>query len=197
MPKETIAVDIDEVLFPFVPNFVDYHNRLNGTSITADDFRTYRFEDDLGVSLEESIEHVYSFNAADHSQIAPLEGTAEAITRLSERFNLNLVTARHPQFETNTLGWIDRHFPETFDSVTFIGYAAIMETPRTKAEICHEIGAIALIDDSPGHVNQCVEEGIQGILFGEYPWNRDCSLANGVVRCGSWTDVEEYFGARS
>ncbi len=78
-------------------------------------------------------------------------------------------------------------------SVSYIGYAAVMSNPRKKVEVCKDIEAIALIDDSIGHITECVEAGMQGILFGDYPWNQTEELSSGIVRCSNWPEVLEYF----
>ncbi len=37
MPKPVLAIDIDEVLFPFTEKFLKRHNQRNGTNLTLDD----------------------------------------------------------------------------------------------------------------------------------------------------------------
>lgn len=71
-----------------------------------------------------------------------------------------------------------------------------MEKPKTKAEICHALGASTLIDDSLVHVSQCVDAGIDGILFGDYPWNQSAQLPDGIKRCVDWSAVLEHFDGR-
>ena len=79
-----------------------------------------------------------------------------------------------------------------FVSTTFIGFPEVMEKPLTKAEVCKEIGAVALIDDSLKHLLQCSEVGIEGILFGDYPWNQTDSLPENITRCTNWLEVLEH-----
>jgi 5'(3')-deoxyribonucleotidase len=193
MSREVIAVDVDEVLFPFVPEFIEYDNQRFGSGIRIEDFKTYQFENVLNIAIEEAVERVYDFNASNHEHISPLERAREAISELNEEFELTVVTARHPKFESNTLEWLDTHLQGFFSDVVHIGYAPVMEKPLKKVDVCKDLGAIALIDDSVGHVSECAEQGIQGVLFGCYPWNQAESLPPGVVRCLHWPDVVEYF----
>ncbi|MGH7234327.1 MAG: hypothetical protein ACREF7_02680, partial [Candidatus Saccharimonadales bacterium] len=72
-------------------------------------------------------------------------------------------------------------------------YAPMMEAPKSKAEVCQELGAIALIDDSLGHTKECAEVGIEGILFGDYYWNQVDVLPPGVTRCVDWQAVNQHF----
>ncbi len=196
MNRERIAIDVDEVLFPFVANFCDFHNDKYQTSLHPDQFHSYEFQHVLDATFEETVERVYEFNEADHRHISPIEEVETAIDLLSQDYDLDIVTARHPKFEATTKNWILQHFGEKFSEIVHIGYFAVMEKPRLKVDVCRDLGAIALVDDSIGHVAQCAERGIDGILFGNYSWNRAQTLPDGVVRCASWSEVVAYFNER-
>lgn len=192
-----IAVDVDEVLFPFIRGFVAHDNALHGGTLHEDDFATYKFEDVIDIPFDEAVERIYDFNGASHDHIEPLETIDRAIDRLSESYELAIVTARHPQFADNTVNWLQRHFGDSFKTVVHVGFAALMEKPRKKVEVCQELGAIALIDDSLEHVSECSEQGIEGILFGNYRWNQTQNLPNGVTRCKNWAEILDYFDGRA
>ena len=53
------------------------------------------------------------------------------------------------------------------------------------------IGASYLIDDSFGHCELAAEVGIKAILFGNYGWNRQQTLIDGIVRCKDWDAVSK------
>ncbi|HMH30906.1 MAG TPA: hypothetical protein VK534_00330 [Methylomirabilota bacterium] len=197
MARETIAVDIDEVLFPFAVNFTEFHNREYGTRTALKDIKTYHFQHDFGITMEEAVSRVYEFSGLSHDHIEPLEASQEAILDLSEDYDLALVTARSPRFEASTKKWISRHYGDIFAGATFIDYSPAMEKPLKKIDICREIGAVALIDDSLGHVSECAEVGIAGVLHGNYPWNQANELPELVTRCEKWPAVLEYFNGRN
>lgn len=194
MGKEVLAMDVDEVLFPLLEHFLMSHNVQQNTQFSFDDFKTYHFEDVLGLSVPETVDRVYAFSAADHSHIDPILSTQEGITRLKNRFDIEIVTARHEQFRPNTSKWLHDKIGQFFGDIHMIGYAPILEKPLTKAEICLLIGAVALVDDNPTHVFEMPEVGKEGILFGNYPWNRDVILPKGVTRCEDMIEVAEHFG---
>ncbi len=193
-----IATDIDEVLFPFVREFAVWHNQEYGTSIADGDFVTYEFEHVLGVTIPETIHRVHTFLRIEHGHlgVSPLEEAENAISLLGENFDLAAVTARHPEFETPTMNYLMRYFRGVITNLTLVGHPETMDIMRTKAEVCAELAAIALIDDSVKHVSDCAREGIQGILFGSYPWNQTDGLPAGVVRYENWDSVLEHFGVR-
>lgn len=193
MTKELLACDVDEVFFPLLGHFLEDYNATHGTNITPDQFKTYHFDGPLGLTVPQTVEKIYSFLRSDHSQIELLEGVEDAIERLEKRFDMHVVTARHPDFETATWQWLQQRLPDKFKGIKLIGYAPIIEKPTTKAHVCKGLGAVALIDDSIDHVLPCAEEGIEGILFGDYPWNQADILPAGVSRCPTWQDVPEHF----
>jgi 5'(3')-deoxyribonucleotidase len=194
MSKEIIAVDIDEVLFPFIDEFIKDHDARFGTSLDKNHFDTYEFSAPLGLDVPTTIERVYAFQKRIDSKISePFEESKEAVAKLSKHYELAVVTARHPQFEDMTIEWLREHYKSSFVSITHIGFAPIMEKPITKAAVCLELGAIALIDDSIDHILQCSKSDIEGVLFGNYPWNQTNALPPNVTRCTSWLEVLEHF----
>lgn len=57
-----------------------------------------------------------------------------------------------------------------------------------------QVSAVALIDDSLGHVSECAGIGMQGVLFGDYSWNSHSEqLPDRVTRCADWNEVAEFF----
>lgn len=195
MSKEVIAVDVDEVLFPFVANFLEHDKAIHGGDTEPKHFTTYEFKDVLGIELDEAVARCYDFCATDHSHIEPIDQAKDAIIRLSQDYELAIVTARHPQFEANTARWLDQYLDGFFSSTVHIGHALVVENPKKKIDICSDLGAIALIDDSLSHVTECAEAGVEGILFGDYPWNQADVLPEGVTRCLDWRAVLEHFDA--
>lgn len=196
MSKEVLATDVDEVLFPFLQEFSGWHNQEYGTNLEIADFKTYEFSDTLGVSVPETVHRVHTFLGVEHSFLGvnPLEESQEAIARLGERFKITAITARHPQFRDSSLGYLLEHFGGKIADITLVGTSATVDVLRSKAEVCRELGAVALIDDSITHVAGCVEVGIGGVLFGDYPWNQANELPEAVVRQKNWAGVLEYFG---
>jgi uncharacterized HAD superfamily protein len=193
MAKELIAVDVDEVLFPFIDVFLEDYNLKYSLNLTKDQFHTYEFSGPLGLSVPETVDRIYSFQKTlGSSSVEPIETAREAIAQLASKFSLAVITARHSQFETLTTNWINEHFPNYFANISLVGFADIMEHPKTKAEVCIEFGASTLIDDSLYHLRQCAAVGIKGILFGDYPWNQTDELPEGIVRCSNWTNVLEH-----
>jgi len=143
------------------------------------------------------MERIFAFHDMDDLHIEPLSEAQEALGKLSIDFDLQIITARDPRFELSTKAWVKKNFEGVFSDVFLIGHPAAMEKPQTKAVLCREIGAFAMIDDSVKHVSSCAEVGVEGVLFGDYPWNQVEPMPAGVTRCIDWSAVREYFDVRT
>lgn len=189
-----MALDVDEVIFPFVDEFSGWHNQVYQTTLHREDFHTYEFEEVLGISVPDVVSRLHQFLGQDngHENITPIEQASDAIHKLGSTYSLVAVTARYPSFGKITRDYLQFHFGDVIEDTILIGHAANMDVLRTKAEVCLELGAIALVDDSIEHVSKCVDSGVGGVLFGYYPWNRGKILNPKIVRCDNWQAVLDY-----
>jgi len=194
MEKQKVGVDVDEVLFPFLDEFIKHQKEIYEIDLKPEQFLTYDFHDPLGLTIDESVDRIYSFlRTLAKTEIQPLEESRSAVQKMTNKYELDIITSRHSQFEVITVDWLEENYPSYFKDVFMIGYAPIMEKPRTKAEICLEIGAKALIDDSLPNSVDVARVGLDGVLFGSYPWNQALELPKGVTRCLNWSMVLEHF----
>ncbi len=185
-----IAIDVDEVLADQLSGLIAFHNAEYGTTLQRGDFATYRFWETWGGTREEAIEKTRAFHqssAAAH--IAPVVGAQDAVQKLSRQHELIVVTARWNDIAAETQQWIAEYFPQAFSQFHFANHYALDGSPeRTKLEICQEIGADLLIDDSLSNVTDMAYAGKRGILL-DYPWNQSDELPQGVLRARSWSEV--------
>ena len=198
MSKPTIAVDIDEVLFPHAPTLLDYHNSEHGTSFTIDQMTMYRLQQLTEDSEEVTFEKIKAYLDTHHySQGKPVKGAIDAIKQLRMRFRLVLITARNPFYRGYTEKFIERHFAGLFDDLRYTHTLDDPDTRIPKSTLCRELEGVALIDDHLHNAIDCAEAGIQAILFGDYPWNQADELPEGVVRVKDWQGVLEYFDGQA
>lgn len=192
MTKQTIAIDIDDVIAAHVEAFVLYSNSNFGTSLSPEDYREH-WSELWRVGHDEVERRALKFHAEssvayyDHFQEAPA-----ALSELSRHFNLVVVTARRKIDVEATHEWLKRHFPGVFSDIHFVPIWEPDNT-TTKADICHQINAEYLIDDLPRHCNVAARGGIKALLFGNYSWNRSESIEPGVERVHTWQKVLEFF----
>lgn len=192
MNKPVIAVDIDDVLFPFVDGIAAYHNNLKGTNLTVDDFFSYNFVEVWGGEVDETERIVESFLGMDQLHLQPVHGAKEALARLSQDFEVVLVTARNQLFESATSAWLQHHLPELFSQVIFAGNHHDGRPYRPKGVICEELGARLLIDDHPRNLLSVAEHGIDGVLFGTKAWSVRPETPARITPCKDWDAVVSY-----
>lgn len=141
------------------------------------------------------------------SQAKPLPGAREGVEALRALgYRLIIVTARNKDMHADSWAWVERWFPGCFDSMICTGQfvnagkpaqngigAMTSTTMRhefttklSKAEVCVDIGAKLLIDDSMENALACADyiplDGVAKpppvLLFGAYEWNRRLSLTS-------------------
>jgi uncharacterized HAD superfamily protein len=205
MQRPIIAVDIDDVLSANAEGFINFSNETWGHNLTKDDY-VEDWRQIWKIPLDEAMRRSDQFHASGVvSRYAHIEEAIPVLQRLKRRYELIVVTSRQRNLKEQTVAWLDRYFPDIFQSIHYAGIWDDAEehnvqerVKHTKARICRELGADYLIDDQIKHCVEAAKAGIRSILFGDYSWNKDLAeLPGGVVRAKTWKDVEEYFDAQS
>ena len=195
--KPVIAVDIDDVVFPFVDGIAEYFNSIKGTTLSAKDFLSYHFTEVWGGTDKETNEVVANFLLMDHLAVAPIAGAKEALNTLKNYFEIYFVTARNGMFEAQTRKWLETHVPEVFQNVHFAGNPYDGISWEEKGSVCKRIGAEFLIDDNVSNLLSAQAFGVGSILYGNAPWVRaDERVNDGMVRCADWEQVTKYLTGR-
>ncbi|XP_051150701.1 uncharacterized protein LOC127265071 isoform X2 [Andrographis paniculata] len=172
--KIMVAVDVDEVL----GNFVSALNQ----------FIAARYS--LKCSVSEY--HVYEFFKIWNCSRD--EGAQMALQRLSEIYNLCIVTSRQNAIKDHTIEWIEKHYPGLFQEIHFGNHFALDGQSRRKSDMCKSLGAKILIDDNPRYATECAEAGIKVLLFdyeNSYPWCKVDTKHPLVTKVYNWEEVED------
>lgn len=189
-PKPVLAIDIDEVLVPFMQSFFQFHNAKYGTKLKlTPDMDYHGVHREIGDTIEQFQRKIDSFvETESYRNGRPLAGAAQVIRRLKSRYELVVITARPESVRERTEQWVRVHFAETFAHVHF---AELDQDNRLgKMGALRRTGASVLIDDNLSHLEEAAGEGIRGVLFGDYPWNQAVELPAGVMRVKDWREVE-------
>lgn len=192
--KRALAVDLDDLLYPFMQVLVPFHNERYGTALGIEDYPTFNFYDVWGSTRSDAAQRIdQCFAELDEidAHPGPLAGADIALPKLADFYDLYIVTARHDEFRQRTTKWLDRHFPGLFTGVYLCNSYVEDDrsTKRTKLSVIKEIDAVGLIDDSLTNVTSVAASGRLGVLFGDYAWNRTEELPPGVARAETWDDV--------
>ena len=198
MSRTKIAVDVDDVLADFATGFVAFSNQMWGTSLTPDDYIEH-WAEMWGVSTAEALQRreVY-FGSGAYCELPHDEQALGVLSRLSQDFDLCILTSRMTSLRDGTYEWIHKHYPGIFRDET-IHFAGIWEkvdhttAHKTKGDMVATLGADYLIDDQLKHCHAVAESGKTALLFGDYKWNRTAELAPNINRVADWRAVEEFF----
>jgi len=163
-----IAIDIDEVLVPFLRPMAKYHNK----SISKTRY-SYVYRDIFDITEEESQKMVQEFYKSQaFVQLTPMRGAQRAMYKLRRSADkLYIVTGRQDTVREETEDWIDTFFPSIFDDVIITNSYTPYEVK--KSDICRALNIGLIIDDNKGICDQCIEAGTDAFNFiGEevYPW---------------------------
>ena len=194
MKRPIIAIDIDEVLLPHFEGLIAWYNHKYGTDLTLahnhpSDPRPWGTD-----SISEAIVRVQGyFQTESFRNEAPFEEAVEAMRRLSDDYELIVITARDVIIEQATRNWLAKNFDQVFREAHFTAHYSLTGMNRSKVDVAKEAGATYFIDDSLTTVLEVANAGIESILFGNYPWNQSKELPANVTRCRDWLAVQEYF----
>ena len=192
MQRATIAIDCDDVLADHAEDVVAWTNQRFGTNLTISDY-TDHWSKLWQVDQTKTEELAKEYHAEGrHGVFTHKPDSLEILRELKKEYNLVIVTARRKEIVKTSLEWIEEKYPGIFNDVRFV---PIWEPNNlvTKADICREIGATFLIDDLPRHCNIAAESGITSLVFGDYTWNRNETIVQGVHRVKDWQAVKDFF----
>ncbi len=187
--RPVLAIDFDDTLVFHAENVVKHYNETHNGHITlADTYVAEKFGNPRHGWNHNRAEALEWIKVYLHTESAlttpPVKDALAVLERLKERYKLHVVSGRDPSWDTATQPWLDQFMPGIFTDVHYAG-------DTRKSVVCHQIGATAIVDDSPVYLADCVAAGIHGIVFGDYPWNNDERLPAGVTRASNWLAVEE------
>eukprot|EP00924_Labyrinthula_sp_SR-Ha-C_P015432 maker-scaffold_84-snap-gene-0.45-mRNA-1 protein AED:0.00 eAED:0.00 QI:142/1/1/1/1/1/3/1269/219 len=204
--KPVFAVDIDEVLVDFMTSMAEYHNKIYGTNYKKEDFFSYEFNLVWGGSIKETVDKVHDFYETEEFKngLKPIEGAREVLEKYKDTFDFQCVTSRPDYVADVTKNLISKLYPDIFSSFHF-GSHYTKDSPdpdaehhskKSKPDMCKEIDAVGLIDDSYKYATHCVDQmpsQFTILLFGNYAWNQapqGKTVSKRIKRLLNWAQVD-------
>jgi 5'(3')-deoxyribonucleotidase len=202
--KPIIIVDIDDVISDYASSVVRFARRKYDKNFTHDKM-SENWGEMFNITPREWLKSYEQFLIEERFYKDPpiIDGAFGTLDKLKPEFSLVVLTSRPMFMRDDTLKWLGDNFPGIFNETLFAniydkynddGSNLSTLTKHTKAEMCQEIGAAYLIDDQPKHCNGAAKIGVKSLLFGDYSWNRNVEIVDGVVRVADWSKVADYFG---
>jgi hypothetical protein len=114
-----------------------------------------------------------------------------------------MMTARPEVLRAQTELYHDLHLEGLFQEIIMVGNPYDNEIWRHKADVCLELGIVAITDDSLSTLIRAHECGIHSIRYGNYGWNRhrdelgeEIPLPEGMDHADDMLAVEAILEAR-
>ncbi len=194
MKKELkIAIDIDDVLFPFVPELIKFHNKKYGTFLTMKNFISYDFWNVWGGNKEQAIRKVKEFfREYSINKVKPIKNSYKVINNLNKKNKLYIITSRQNEFEDVTHQWIDKFFPKIFEKIYLCNHYNLKGRKMSKSGICQKENINLIIDDNLKYIVESRKIGVKTLLFGNYPWNQNTGKIDDITRVNNWKEVLRY-----
>jgi 5'(3')-deoxyribonucleotidase len=182
MRAARIAIDIDEVLAPFLPTM----KRWKPPQVYVPPKHRYVYREIYNISERESTKMVRDFyESEDFAKMKPIKNAIDAMTELKKSSKLYIVTGRQEVVRDKTQKWIQENFPGIFSDVIMTNSFTRNEVP--KSDVCKMLNIGLMVDDSMAVCRDCMDEEIAAANFiGDptYPWCEETAIS---VR--SWRDV--------
>jgi 5'(3')-deoxyribonucleotidase len=181
-----IAVDMDEVLFPMISRLDKFYLKKYKKCPPSNYPKKYDYSAYYGFSMNESKKFVKDFYYSDIAyNTEPLKNAYESMKTLKSRNELYVVTGRqtYAQCKNVTYYLLEKYFTGIFEEVIFTNSYSLNGTETPKTQVCVDKKLDLLIDDSVYNCEEVMKENIDGILFGNYAWNKDCDTLH---RIDSW-----------
>jgi uncharacterized HAD superfamily protein len=184
-----IALDLDEVLCPFATYLHKHYSKTRRKTCPTKALTNYNFAKHYGITDYESKILVSSFyDSLECEEIRPIEGSQEAIKVLHENHRLSIVTGRQHYAADVTTNFIDKYFPGMFSEIVFTNSFSLDGPETSKQNACKDINAALLIDDNLNTCIDCINEGIEAYVFGDYEWNKDIGVYKHIPRLQNWNE---------
>ena len=110
--------------------------------------------------------------------------------RLTQEHDIYVITARPSYLEDKIRNRIESNYGACFKDIILTDQVFEKDNARKKSEICNDVGAKLMIDDSVNHAYDCVSEDIDVFLM-DMPWNQNYKADDKIIKVYSWDDIEK------
>lgn len=172
-----IGIDLDEILFPFVPHLCGFLNFKYDLNLSEKDFFSYQFWKVYNVPMQQTITDIDEFcETKAFKRIEPFPFAREGLKQLKELDDLAVVTSRNSFRKKHTENQIEHFFPGLFSKIVFGNAFSNHEEETTKRELCSKNNIWLMIEDCFSYALD-ISKDIPVIVPGK-PWNLDVYGSN-------------------
>jgi 5'(3')-deoxyribonucleotidase len=198
--KKIIALDIDDVLADTTDLIRVIVNKRHALELEREHYAVageyWGYYEQVwrqhGLHEQLTLEDLHDELIASELSLPIVAGAQYAINELLNRYDVVFITSRDAVWMEPTKRWLRHHFQLHTPSIHF-ARNRWTHHHKSKGELCEELGAGYLIDDSPENCLSAQAHGVDAILFGEYGWHHQAP--DHLIRCKDWPAVMEFFDA--
>ena len=181
-----IAIDIDGVLLDIIITYCEIYNKRYGTNYKKNDVVKWDFFADW--NMDEETGFKIFFEIYENSQDIPFidEDAPKIMKKLNERYDLDIVSARVPEYRTSIVDKLDSH-----DIKRGIQYTELILLHHKPYDIKLKQNYDLYVDDNPNLVEpiKMMEDRI--LLLFDQPWNQNSVCEDNVYRVHNWKEVRD------
>ena len=179
-----IGLDFDDVVTDFMTPFLFQYNLQHNTSFTLEEKRTFNLWTAQNNSQSNTLKLLEDFSTPENILSLPaIDGAIETLKRLTEEYEITIITGRAKSLYDLTNEWIRRNVGISIP-VICTGHQSI-ESNLKKYALCKEHRLEIMIDDNASTIEECITNGIGGLLF-DKPWNKTHPHLD---RVSSWEEM--------
>lgn len=184
--KPIIVSDFDDVIYPFIKNFLRWHNVIEGSTYTPEEVLDHDFWNIWGRDEDYWLGIIERFHAEGQSlEDGLLESAVDVMPKLASKFDIVVATARSEVYRQFPQALIKEHLKLDLPIICREEYGHL---DFDKGKLAHSLGAVALVDDHIYHAESAMRVGVRGLLM-SMPKNR--GYHGTVERVEDWYDVYE------
>jgi len=164
LPVIHIAIDLDEVISPFLPHLTSYYiknyknNNMNLYSKYISNSDMYNYSKIFNISPLESKYLVKKFYSSQEAKkIRPYYNAERAILHFKRKnYKISIITGRQNYNECKQLthAFVGKYFGSVIDNVYFTNSFSLDGPSVKKLDVCSSINANVLIDDCISNFDQ-------------------------------------------
>ena len=181
-----IAIDIDGVLLDIIRTYCEIFNGRYGTSFQKKDVTNWNFFEDWNIDEETGFK--IFFEIYEESQNIPFidDNAPKIMKRLNERYDLDIVSARVPEYRSSIVEKLESH-----DIKAGIQYTELILLHHRPYDIKLKQNYDLYVDDNPNLVAPIKMMKNRTLLLFDQPWNQNSVCEENVFRVHNWEEVEK------
>jgi len=187
-----IGIDLDDVVFEFTREFVNFYNERYGKEMRFEEVNTYDFVKAFNLPLETVIDLIQDMALKGGYEFLPVCDSAKEIIRdLAKNHEIIFVTSRVVRKGTEES--LNKLCSEIDFKLIYTSNFYAGTEGKTKGDVCCDEGIDIMIEDDKEYARELANRDVRVLLL-DRPWNKDCKEHPNIIKINNWNEVVENLG---